>query len=119
MSAVSPTQHGAEMPDRRLKSSFMSYSNTITLGNILTAGSALLAVGVAWGLMTARQDAADLRDAQQNIQFSQAIAEVKEALKEQRLEMKDQARALSAITTDTALIRGRLAGNDGVGAGRK
>lgn len=119
MSAVQPTRYGADMPDRRVKSGFMSYTNTITLGNLVTAVSAVLGIGIAWGLMTARQDAAELRAAQQNIQFSQAIAEVKEALKEQRLELKDQARTLTTITADTALIRGRLASGDGASSSRK
>jgi hypothetical protein len=119
MMPTKPPQYGAEMPDRRVKSGFMHYDNTITLGNVVTVGMAVAAAGIAWGAMSARQDAADLRDAQQGQQFSQAISRIDEALKEQRLEMKDQARALSAITTDTALIRGRLAGNDGTSTGRK
>lgn len=119
MSAVQPTRYGADMPDRRVKSGFMHYDNTVTLGNVVTVVAAVAAAGIAWGVMSARQDAADLRDAAQNQQFSQAIARIDEALKEQRLEMKDQARALSAITTDTALIRGRLASSDGAAASRK
>lgn len=115
---MSATHYGAEMPDRRVKSGVMQYDNTVTLGNVISIAAAISAVGLAWGMMTARQDAADLRDAQQNVQFSQAINRIDEALKEQRAEMKDQSRAIGAITTDTALIRGRLAG-EGTGMSRK
>lgn len=101
------------MPHRQqVKSAFMAYDKTVTLGNLITAGAAALSVAFGYGVLTSRMDHADQRLATQNVQFTQAIARIDEALKEQRLEMKDQARSLNSITTDTALIRGRLAGND-------
>ena len=107
------TETGGLMPHTRVKSGFMAYDKTVTLGNLMTAGAALVSVAVGWGMLTARMDAADQRLITQNVQFTQAIARIDEALKEQRLEMKDQARSLNSITTDTALIRGRLASGDG------
>lgn len=101
------------MPHTRVKSGFMAYDKTVTLGNLMTAGAALVSVAVGWGMLTARMDAADQRLITQNVQFTQAIARIDEALKEQRLEGKDLAKSLNAITTDTALIRGRLASGDG------
>ena len=79
----------------------------------------IVAVAVSWGVMTARQDAADQRQAAQGVEFSRAIARIDEALKEQRNDQKDLAKAVQAITTDTALIRGRLASNDGPTRGAK
>lgn len=101
------------MPNTRVKSGFMAYDKTVTLGNLITAGAAVFSVGMAWGVLSSRMDRTDDKLAGQTAQFTQAISRIDEALKEQRLEMKDQAKSLNAITTDTALIRGRLASGDG------
>jgi hypothetical protein len=100
------------MPHRQIKSGFMKLDGTITVGNLITAGAALVSIAIGWGMLTARMDANDQRQAAQGLQFSQAIARIDEALKEQRTDQKDLAKAVQAITTDTALIRGRLASND-------
>lgn len=96
----------------RVKSHSMRLDGTITYGNLLTAAGTIVAVAVSWGVMTARQDAAEKSQAAQAQQFTQAIARIDEALKEQRTDQKDLARAVQTITTDTALIRGRLASSD-------
>lgn len=98
--------------NRAVKSHTMRLDGTITYGNLLTAAGTIVAVAVSWGVMTARQDAADQRQAAQGVEFSRAIARIDDALKEQRTDQKELARAVQAITTDTALIRGRLATND-------
>lgn len=94
------------------KRSFMKFDSTVTSGNILTAAAALASVAMGWGMLTARMDAADVRATAQRAEFTQAISDVREALKEQRTETKELQRSLSTITTDTALIRGRLASSD-------
>lgn len=90
----------------------MDYQKTVTLGNLLTAGGAIVSVAVAWGAMTARMDASDQRIVAQRLELTTAIAEIREGMKEQRNDQRDLAKAVQAITTDTALIRGRLASND-------
>lgn len=95
----------------------MRLDGTITYGHILTAITVVLGFGAQWGMNQEKFSTQDKAIAAQYQQFAQSIARVDEALKEQRLEMKDQAKSLNAITTDTALIRGRLASGDGV-AGR-
>lgn len=106
------TETGGPM-NRAVKSHSMKLDGTVTYGNLLTAAAAVVSVAVGWGVMTARQDAADQRQAAQGVEFSRAIARIDDALKEQRNDQKDLAKAVQAITTDTALIRGRLASNDG------
>lgn len=98
---------------RKVKSHPMKLDGTVTYGNLITAGAAVVSVALGWGVMTARQDASDLRQAAQSVEFTRAIARIDDALKEQRNDQKDLAKAVQAITTDTALIRGRLSGNDG------
>lgn len=112
------TETGRLMPNTRVKSGLMAYDKTVTLGNLITAGAAALSVAFGYGVLTTRMDAAEQRAGTQAVQFTQAIARIDEALKEQRQDQKDMARAVTAITTDTALIRGRLASNDS-GAVRK
>jgi len=91
----------------------MKYSGEITLGNLVSAGTALVAVAVGWGVLVTRVDASDQRMAAQRTEFTQALQDTKEAIKELRADSKELQKAVGAITTDTALIRGRLAGNDG------
>ena len=104
---------------RPVKSGFMKLDGTITLGNLITAGTAMVSIAIGLAVMTARQDAQDMRLTTQGVEFTRAIARIDDALKEQRTDQKDLAKAVQAITTDTALIRGRLAGNDGTGPTRK
>ncbi len=91
----------------------MKIDGTITMGNLITAGAAMLSVGIGWGVVNGRLDAQADRQLAQGAQFSQAILRIDEALKEQRQDQKDLAKVVNLITTDTALIRGRLSGNDG------
>lgn len=111
--ATRPAPLEAEQPEKRR---YMKFDPQITMGNILTAGAALVSVSVAWGVLTARMDAADQRAQQQRTEFSQAVADLREAIKEQRGEMRDVQKSINMITTDTALIRGRLASSDNTGA---
>jgi pyruvate-formate lyase len=106
------TETGRLMPNTRVKSGLMAYDKTVTLGNLITAGAAAVSVAFGYGVLTNRMDAADQRMAAQAVQFTQAIARIDEGLKEQRQDQKDMTRAITSITTDTALIRGRLASGD-------
>lgn len=99
--------------NRAVKSHSMRLDGTITYGNILTAVGTIVAVAVSWGVMSTRQEAMDARITKQDAEFSKAISDVREAIKEQRLDTKELQKSVNAITTDTALIRGRLASNDG------
>lgn len=87
----------------------MTYDKTVTLGNLLTAGAALVSVAVAWGAMTARMDASDQRIVAQRLELTTVIAEIKEGMKEQRTDQKELSRKLDSLATDTAFIRGRAA----------
>ena len=98
--------------NRAVKSHSMRLDGTITYGNLLTAVGSIVAIAVSWGVMTARIEASDKRQEAQGVEFSRAIARIDDALKEQRNDQKDLAKAVQAITTDTALIRGRLATTD-------
>lgn len=104
---------------RPVKSGFMKVDGTITVGNIFVAISAIVTVALSAGIMSGRLDKIEERAVTQRTEFSQALLDVKEGLKEQRQESKELAKAVQAITTDTALIRGRLAGNDGSNPARK
>lgn len=94
---------------RVAKSHPMKIDGTVTYGNLITAASALISVAFGYGVLTNRMDASDQRAVSQRAEFSQAVVELKESIKEQRTEMKEVQRSINAITTDTALIRGRLA----------
>jgi len=94
-----------------VKSGFMKYDNTITLGNVLTIGAAVVSVSVGWGVLTTRQDALKASSDDQRREFTAALADVREAIKEQRNDTKDLQKSVNAITENTALIRGRLAGD--------
>lgn len=102
----------APLEPENTSSKLMRFDSTVTSGNILTAVAALVSVSVGWGMLTARMDAADQRAAQQRSEFTQAISDVRDALKEQRTETKELQKSIQTITTDTALIRGRLASTD-------
>jgi hypothetical protein len=52
-------------------------------------------------------------------EFMQVITDMREAVREQRVEIKELQKSVNAITTDTALIRGRLAGGDTPAGQRK
>lgn len=102
---------------RVTKSHPMKLDGTVTYGNLITAASALIGVAFGYGVLTNRMDASDQRATQQRAEFSQAVVELKESIKDQRTEMKEVQRSINAITTDTALIRGRLA-SDGASTTR-
>lgn len=102
---------------RVAKSHPMKLDGTVTYGNLITAASALIGVAFGYGVLTNRMDASDQRATQQRAEFSQAVVELKESIKDQRVEMKEVQRSINAITTDTALIRGRLA-SDGASTTR-
>ncbi len=85
----------------------MKLDGTITYGNILAALSAIAAAGIAWGVLTSQVS-------QQRQEFTQAISDIKDSLRDQRLETKELQKSVNNITTDTALIRGRLASGDSV-----
>lgn len=102
---------------RVAKSHPMKIDGTVTYGNLITAASALLSVAFGYGVLTNRMDASDQRATQQRVEFSQAVTDLREAIKDQRTEMKEVQRSINAITTDTALIRGRLA-SDGTASSR-
>lgn len=100
------------MPHSRVKSRAMKFDGTVTYGNLITAASAIVGLAIGWGMLTARMDAADNRATAQRVEFIQITNDLKEAIKEQRIEMRELQKTINVITTDTALIRGRLAGND-------
>lgn len=100
------------MPARPVKSSLMKYDGTITMGNLITAFTALISVGVAWGTMDSRVSAQSDKLGAQATQFAQAITEVRESIKEQKSDLKDLQKSINTITNDTALIRGRMASGD-------
>lgn len=105
------TETGDLLPDGQVKSRVMRFDPTVTSGNILTAATAILAVGVGWGVLTARMDASERALMAQRQEINQMVADVREAMKEQRGEMRELQKSVNGITTDTALIRGRLAGS--------
>lgn len=100
------------MEHEPVKSRSMKFDGTITYGNLFAGACALVSVSIGWGALTNRMDAADQRSVATSLQFSSAISDVREAIKEQRSEMREVQKSVNAITTDTALIRGRLAGGD-------
>jgi septal ring factor EnvC (AmiA/AmiB activator) len=98
-----PNESVKPRPDE--KRATMKIDGTITYGNILAAVSAIAAAGIAWGVLTSQVS-------QQRQEFTSAISDIKDSIREQRLETKDLQKSMNAITTDTALIRGRLASGD-------
>lgn len=98
---------------RQPKTHPMKLDGTITYGNIMVAASAALSVGIGWGILTSRQESTDKTVAAQSVEFKAAISDIKESQRDARLEAKELQRSVAAISTDTALIRGRLANGDG------
>lgn len=106
------TETGGLEPVRPVNSHSMKFDGTVTYGNLITAGCALVSIAVGWGMLSARLDATDSRATAQRVEFVQITTDLKEGMKEQRTEMRELQKSVSAINTDTALIRGRLAGGD-------
>lgn len=92
------------------KHPIMKYDPTVTLGNYLTIIAAVVSVSVGWGVLTTRQDALEATSDDQRREFSQALSAMREEMREQRMDVKDLQKSVNLVSSDMALIRGRLAG---------